>query len=157
MGSSLLMSEKSFLSEPMCKGTNQIFAITKDISKAAWVNLYMYSSKDSSSFCLRLNKLRGAGWYLLKLEILCKNNTSNSSIDWIDLGGRVLNHYYTSPTRVVMKTRHLTPCEYWCRRDEFSKRPRCSFGSVVLLYLLIWGRQKWGGSSYFKISLENNI
>lgn len=48
------------LKNPYAKAPIKFFATAKGIFMVARVNHYMYSRNDSYSFCLRLNKLRGA-------------------------------------------------------------------------------------------------
>ncbi|KAL0373697.1 UNVERIFIED_CONTAM: hypothetical protein Sradi_3285400 [Sesamum radiatum] len=56
-----------------------------------------------------------------------------------------------------MKTQHLMPSVYLCRRAAFSKRAKCSTGSVVPSYSVMAGvRQFIGSSSDVTTSVKGN-
>ncbi|KAL0433693.1 UNVERIFIED_CONTAM: hypothetical protein Slati_2703600 [Sesamum latifolium] len=66
----------------------------------------------------------------------------------MDPTGHWLNHCWAALAKVVKKTRYLIPLVYLCKRVVFSKRERCSRGSVMPSYSTITGLQKFARSSF---------
>lgn len=97
--------------------------------------------------CFIENKLNTILWYLLVLAKYCRNKVLKSLKDCMEFDSNLLNHHCAKPTRVVKNSQHLTPSEYWCKSVTFSKWPKCSSGSIDLVYSTNWRGLKCLGNS----------
>lgn len=75
-----------------------------------------------------------------------RNRSLSSSKLYIEWLGSCLNHCWADPPKVVMKTRHFTPSEYWWSWPLFSNFRMCSSRSASPSYsyekcLKLWGRR----------------
>lgn len=113
------------------------------ISKVTQLKRCMYSHKVALSYCFNEKRLSKFLWHCLLSAKWWKNIVLNSSKEWIEIRFNRLNHSCVEPVRVVRRTQHFTPCEYWCNRIAFLNRHEWASKSEVSLYSPIYKGRKW--------------
>ncbi|KAL0308929.1 UNVERIFIED_CONTAM: hypothetical protein Sradi_5835200 [Sesamum radiatum] len=139
--------KKSPSNNPCTKALALTSWVAVGTSRAPALKHWSYSFRGSPSFWRMEKMLNSVFGCFNLLANWCRNRERNSWKLPITGGGNWLNHCCPARAKVLTKTQHFMSLGYRCSMAAFSKRDRCSCGSVVSSYSVVAGVLQFIGSS----------